>query len=221
MLKHILRLRVIFLLLTPTFPFGQSSLWQDRSLYGDGLEAGQMIEVKINEVFHINIDSRWDTSSKIEFQLSPDIKNLPFISPSEQSKMRDRQSKARYRVRDELHFSIQAIVGAPRQNNVYPIQARKSLIVDLKPIQVILTGLINPKYVRNDTINSKHIANLNLSISAEPPADRDNTIRLKPPRPEDIKDPRNPPPSKAELSEVEKQRILLKHLQEIIGILNR
>ena len=221
MFKLTLHQRILFLLLTSTSPFGQSSLWQDKSPYVNDLKAGQMIEVKIDEVFHINIDSKWDTSTKIKFQLSPDTKNLPFMYSSEQSKVKDRQSKARYRIRDRLNFSLQAIVGAPQQNNIYPIQAQKSLIIDLKPTRIRLTGLINPKHVRNDRISSKHIANLNLHILTDPPPERDSTIQLKPPKPEDIRDPQNPPPAKAELSEAEKQKILLKHLQEIIGILNR
>ena len=219
--KFAFLLKLIFLFLTFTLLLGQSSLWQGKSPYGDNLEAGQMIEVKIDEVFDININSKWDNSAKIELQLLPDTKNLPFLKSSEQSKTRSRQSQARYQIRDKLNFTMQAVIGAPQQNNLYPIQAQKSLIIDLKPTSITLTGLINPRYVRNNTISSKHVANLNLNINTEPPADRDTSLRLKPPKPEEITDPQNPPSPKAELSEAERQQILLRHLQEIIGVLNR
>ena len=221
MVRFIFRSVVVLLTLTLVSILGQSSLWQDRNPYRDNIEPGQMLEVKVDEVFHINIDSQWDTNTRIQLQLLPDTKNLPFLSSSEQSKTKDSQSKARYRIRDRLAFSMQAIVGASQQNNIYPIQARKTLVIDGKPTRITLTGFIDPKYVKNDMVSSRHVADLNLSVRTEPPPVLDNSIQLKPPRPEEITDPENPPPDKAELSEAEKQAILLNHLREIIGILSR
>ena len=199
----------------------QVSLWQNQNPYGDNLKAGELLEVKVQEIFNVKVDSKWTSDSQAELSLTPDTKNLPFLSSSEQSKANKKNASAKYRIKDELNFSIPAVIGQPQPgSNLYPIQARKSVIIDLKPTQIVLTGLIHPKYVKNSMIHSKYIAELQLNITSAPPIARENTIGLKPPKPEDIKDPNNPPASKAELSEEEKQKILLQHLQRIIGVLN-
>ncbi len=209
-----------FVLFFTYFARGQVSLWQDRNIYGNNLQAGQLIEVKVDENFVININSKWDTSKKIDLQLLPDTKNFNFLFPSQQNKNSNRNTNVQFQIRDSYHFSIQAVVGQPGAGtSLYSLQARKDIVVDRKPASILLSGLIHPKYVKNDQVSSKHIANLRLNVIAEPPPERDTSIALKPPEPEEIEDPENPPPSKAELSEQEKQDILLRHLQEIIEAL--
>ena len=212
----------IFLMLCSSVLFSQTSLWQDAGANGSELQAGSLVEVRVHEVFRINIDSEWRLNSKAELNLTPDTKNLPFLSASNQNKSGSKDAQARYRIRDSFYFNMQAVIGEPQAGSgLYPIQARRVIVIDLKPTQVVLSGLIHPKHVKGDAIESKHIAELRLNVTTRPPSDRDTSIALKPPLPEEITDPERPPPATAELSEQEKQRILLRHLQEVIGLLNQ
>ena len=200
----------------------QVSLWTNTGSYGNSLRPGSVINVKVNEAFRININSKWNVSSKAELNLLPDTKTLPFLSTSEQSKNRNKNVSATHRIKDILSFNLQAVIGQPQQGSgLYPIQATRSILIDLKPTQITLSGLVDPKYVQNDVVASSHIVNLQLTVRTQPPFERDGSIQLKPPRPEEITDPNNVPPNQAKLSEQEKQNILLKHLQEIIGLLNQ
>ncbi len=200
----------------------QVSLWKNAGFHGNSLRPGSVVEIKVNEIFHINIDSKWNVSNKAELNLLPDTNTLPFLFSSEQSKKRNKDTRAKYSIKDMLSFSLQALIGQPQQGSgLYPIQARRSILIDLKPTQITLSGLVDPKYVQNGIVTSSHILNLQLNIRTQPPFDRDNSIQLKPPRPEEITEPNNVPPNQAKLSEQEKQDILLKYLQEIIGLLNQ
>ncbi len=202
--------------------YAQISLWRDTSIYDSKLVSGDVIKVKVEEIFHIKIDSKWDVGNKTKLSLSPDTKILPFLSPSTQSKNRHQNTQAKYRMKDTLNFQLQAVIGTPKKGSkLYPIQAKKSILMNSKPTQITLSGLINSKYVKNNTIKSIHIVNLKLNIQTQPSFSQDNSIVLKSPRPEEIIDPKNPPPDKAKLSEQEKQRILLKYIQKIVGQLNQ
>ena len=210
---------IIFFLFSFVSIFSQS-LWQERNYVINGVYSGGLLEVDINEAFLVEINSEWNTAQKANLNLVPDTKNLSFLTASQESKSYDKTAKAKYKIKDKYRFYIQAQVGEPVKG-LYPITAKKSIIIDLKPTQLILSGIIDPKHVKSGQIQSRYISDFKLNIITEPSIPVDDSISLKQPKPEDIKDPNNPPAAKAELSEQEKQVILLKHLQGVLGLLKR
>ncbi len=200
--------------------WAQTSLWQDHNPYISAVRSGDILEILVDENLVTDVDSKWERSDKLELKLYPDTKNLPFLNSSEQSRADNRNNKVRYKLKDGLSFRIAGIVGEARNDGrVYTLQATRNVRVDGKPAQVQLSALFDPRQVKNRTVRSSQLAELAIVIVSEPPVVRNTTINLKPPRnPADTTPPQ--PVSTAELSEQEKQQILLRHLQQILGGLN-
>ena len=179
----------IFLFLLCSISLFSQSLWKDKNYIINGVRPGQLVEVDINESFLVEINSQSESSQKASLSLVPDTKNLPFLTPSEQNKNYSANSKTKYKIRDKYHFYIQAQIGEPENSSLmlYPIRARKVVLIDLKPTQIILAGVIDPKNIKNGKIESRYIADLQLNILTETPIPKDETIALKAPSPIVIK----------------------------------
>lgn len=212
------RMLVVFLpfyMLSKTF--SQNSLWKDHNPYRKAYVPGELIEIDVREKFAVDAEGIWENGQRLEFKLYPDTKNLPFLTNSEQSKNRKKNSKTKYKLRDNYNFKVMGILEAGTAPNMN-IRAQKTVSVDGKPARMVLTGIIDPGKVKQGKITSSQIANLSLTITGELPVPRAQNINLKPPA-----NPNQPQPAvnRAELSEQEKQTYLLQHLREILGGLNQ
>lgn len=213
-MQFLVRLILVFLLFYFVAEiFSQNSFWKDHNPYRPGYSVGQLVEIEVTEKFAVDAEGTWENGQRLEFKLYPDTKNLPFLNNSEQSKNRKKNSKTKYKLRDNYRFMLTGILQAGTAPNM-GIRAEKTINVDGKPARMLLTGIIDPGKVKHGRIKSSQIANMSLSITSEAPVSRPQNINLKPPA-----DPNRPQPAinKAELSEQEKQQLLLQHLREILG----
>ncbi|MBV6493511.1 MAG: hypothetical protein LDLANPLL_01534 [Turneriella sp.] len=208
---------IAFLLIPFTASIAQESIWRDQNPYVAPPKEGEIIAIEVNESFNLVSDGEWKSAQKFEMKLVPDTKNIPFLTTSEQNKSRSKSSNANNKTRDSYRFHLTGILGARQSNGNYPITAQKSLTVDGKPVNIRLTGVIDPRRISKGSIESRFVGNLNLQIQSEPPFPKDEKLDLKPPPGTDP----NSKPTMTEFSDQLRKELLIEHMKQILGGLNQ
>lgn len=209
---------IFVLILGATAPAGaQESLWRDQNPYASPPRDGEIVAIEVNESFHIVSDGQWKSSQQFEMKLVPDTKNIPFLTNSQQNKSRSKSSNSNNKTRDSYRFQLTGILGAKQADGNYPINAQKSLNIDGKPVNVRLTGIIDPRRIRQGTIESRFVGNLSLTVQSEPPFPKDQKLDLKPPVGTDP----NAKPTMTEFSDQLRKELLIEHMKQILGGMNQ
>lgn len=205
------------LVLMTTSINAQASLWKDQNPYTAPPKEGEIIAIEVNESFNIVSDGAWQQSQKFEMKLVPDTKNIPFLTTSEQNKSRSKSSNANNKTRDSYRFHLTGILGARQVNGNYPVTAQKSINVDGKPVNIRLTGIVDPRRISKGAIESRFVGNLSLQIQSEPPFPKDEKLNLQPPPGTDP----NSKPTITEFSDQLRKELLIEHMKQILGGLNQ
>ena len=195
----------------------QESLWRDQNPYTSPPRDGEIVSIEVNETFNIVSDGQWKSSQQFEMKLVPDTKNIPFLTNSQQNKSRSKSSSSNNRTRDSYRFHLTGILGARQADGNYPISAQKSLNIDGKPVSVRMTGIVDPRRIRQGTIESRFIGNLTLTLQSEPPFPKDQKLDLKPPAGTDP----NSKPTMTEFSDQLRKELLIEHMKQILGGMNQ
>lgn len=191
----------------------QESLWRDQNPYIAPPREGEIVAIEVNESFNIVSDGSWKSSQQFEMKLKPDTKNIPFLTTSEQSKSRSKSSNTNNKTRDTYRFHLTGVLGARQADGNYPVTAQKSLNVDGKPVNIRLTGIVDPRRISKGAIESRFVGNLSLQIQSEPPFPKDQKLNLKPPAGTDP----NSKPTVTEFSDQLRKELLIEHMKQILG----
>jgi hypothetical protein len=194
----------------------QESLWRDQNPYVAPARNGEIVAIQVNESFQLVSDGQWNSSQKFEMKLVPDTKNIPFLTASQQSKSHSKNSNNNSKLRDTYKFQLTGILGAKQADGNFPINAQKNLNIDGKPVRISLTGIIDPRRIRQGMIDSRFIGNLTLNVQSEPPFPKDNKLNLKPPAGTDP----NSKPTMTEFSDQLRKELLIEHMKQILGGMN-
>ena len=194
----------------------QESLWRDQNPYVSPTREGEILEIEVTETFSIDTDGQWDNAHRYQTKLVPDTKNIPFLTTSEQSKSNSKNNRNRYKLKDQYRFSVTGQLGKKQDNGNFEINAQRSTTLDGKPVRITLSGVIDSRRIKQGKIESKHIANLSMTITSEPPFPKDQKLNLQPPPGTDPKSK----PGVTEFSESLRKELLIEHMKQILGGLN-
>lgn len=169
-------------------------------------------------VLYINHD--WEADNEYSLKLVPDSENLEFLKQSEVNKTRNRNDKARYRLRNRVQLQMTATLMQADAAGNFTIEGSKSLVVDGKPGNIVISGTVAPRFIEDGVVKSADIADFRFNMTARIQAPRDNRVNMVQPQPggapgtaTEAADPR--------LSEADRNRIILQYMQEILGAMGQ
>jgi len=201
----------------------QVSLWVDQNVYSTEIEEGQLYQIKINEVFNIQVDSSKDQKGSLELKLTPEKNYTSFLQAANVSRNRTDKNEVKSSVKDQYQFSLMGVIGKTN-GKLFSISAQKNILLDGKKISIALTGLVNNKSVINNVILSTRIAQLNIQIIAKANIKRDSAKLTNEKKDKNAANNKNEEQKVTILptiSKADKKRILQLYLREILGAINK
>lgn len=207
-----------FSLLYFSFSLFSQSLWIDTDPYSSGqkIKVGSVIKVVLKDGLKSEYEFEGKKDESHTIKSIPDKKIVsdltPFNSDRSLAKKKNGKSKSSGKILGSLSVLVTEI--DPNTGNLI-IAGTKETYIDKEKNVLRLTGIASPKDLKEDKIiSSDLIANLKMefqgSISEEILTSPD--VRLK-----ETKNPDGSVSVKAELSENEKQEIILKNLKKMLG----
>ncbi|MBE7438067.1 MAG: flagellar basal body L-ring protein FlgH [Spirochaetales bacterium] len=202
--------KLLLLLAVPAFLLAED-LWKDHNPYAGqtGLLPGAVLRLVVHEPVLVEYEYEETADSKATIKIVPDKKVADFLSDASSDQSQVGSRKAKVRAKTALRLELAVIVRSV-DGELATISGQKSLIYENGRAQQLfsVSGKVHRRDVSGDrTIRSAQVADLELLVSGAPlPFQAGLTMKQG-----DDGQPR------AELSREEKERILLEHLNRILG----
>lgn len=179
------------------------------------IRIGDVIKLVVDEPVIIEYDYEADRDDHRTVKLAPDRQVFSFLpgADDDRSYVDKNRSKIRSRVRLRMHIGVRVTA---IENGVIQFQGTRRLGYEQGRLeqQMQSTGFVSLRDIGRDrTVLSRNVADLQVMIVGRPNEQRENL----PLKQEPGVNPGDPPVIKADMTDAEKQRLLLDYLNRLLG----
>lgn len=193
------------------------SLWTEKNPYSvrQNIKVGSAVYVKIRNGLQAEFELESNADETLTLKAMPDKKIVPDMPSYNSDRTITRKNKGKIKSVGKIRGNLTALVtGVDPNTGLLTIQGNKSSLINGEENSLTLVGNVAPEFVDKDSsLDADKIANLRVSYNG-----RINPKEVVPPIA--LKSVTNPDGSvtiKAELSEEEKQRLILNQLNRLLG----
>ena len=199
------------ILFIATFAYG-ATIWQDRDIYSTdrNLQVGDIIVVNVSDLSKLKFEVELKNNSSSDVMSNPDVTITGFLPKIQGSKNIKNNESTNYIGNSKLEFAIAARITGRQQNGLSAINGLRVYSFNGITNSIQITGVIDPKQLSAGTINSEQVADFRLQITER----KDGLTIAKPALAEGES-------ANANLTEAEKQQILIDYLEKMIRELTR
>lgn len=179
------------------------------------IRVGDVIKLVVDEPVIVEYDYEGDRDDHRTIKLAPDRQTLSFLPPvdDDRSYVDKNRSKIRSRVRLRMHFGVRV---AAIENGIIRFQGTRRLGYEQGRLeqQMQSSGFVSLRDIGRDrSVLSRNVADLQIVIIGRPQEQRENLqLKQEPPA-----NPADPPVIRADMTDSEKQRLLLDYLNRLLG----
>ncbi len=192
----------------------RATLWRERNIYSsaENLQPGDTVIININDVTKIkfNIDLKNKNVSNVSS--NPDMTITGFLPKIAADKSISNDDSIKIEGKGDIAIKLAATVEQLQPNGNYSVGGARQLIFNGIANTISVSGTINPKLLKGRSINSSDVTNFRMEIATtklgagmtinRPALQLDETAN-------------------SNLTEQEKQQIIIDYLQKMLGELNR
>nr|WP_235596796.1 flagellar basal body L-ring protein FlgH [Leptospira alstonii] len=194
-----------------------SSLWTDKNPYSirQSIKVGSPIYVKIRNGLQAEFELESNADETLTLKSMPDKKIISDMPSYNNDRTITRKNKGKIKSLGKVKGNLTALVTAVDPNTgLLSIQGQKANLINGEENSLLLSGTVSPEFVEKDSsIDADKIANLRVDFNGRiKPRQTTPPIVLK-----TVTNPDGSVTTKAELSEEEKQRLILNHLNRLLG----
>jgi len=195
-----------------------SSLWKDKNPYSASVEInnGDIIQIVFTEGIKTDYQVEYKSDSNYKIMSNPDKKMIPEINSFEADQSIARNINGKSKTQGKVIGRMAArIVGLDVNGDNLEIEGRRETRFDNDRQIITVKGTIARKDLGSSrSVDSSRVANLEINYIANPtPRNLQNPdIGIK-----QTQNPDGTSTFKAELSEVEKQELILKYMKRMLG----
>lgn len=199
-----------------SIPFADD-LFSGRNPYvqSDDLRPGEVLKLVIDEPVVLEYEYESDRDDHSVIKLSPDKQILPFLPGASDDRSFTNKGRGKIRVRGRLRLNLAVRIAAIENGVVRFAGTRRLGYEEGRLTQTMqATGFVSVSDIARDhTVLSRSIADFTLTVRGAPVERRERIpLKTEPPAHEG-----EPPRIRADLSDAEKQRILLEYLNRLLG----
>jgi flagellar L-ring protein precursor FlgH len=187
------------------------SIWKDRNPYSsqDDLAVGSVVVVNINDVTDMRFTLSMSNKSTSAVSVNPDMTITGFLPKIASDRKINHDDSTQFAGKGKFSFSVAARV-RNRVGTMLNVAGSRTYAVNGVATVVTVTGLVDPVLLKGRSIDSNNVADFNLTITG---VKQGITVQ----RPALKKDET----ASANLTEAEKQKIIIDYLQKMLGELTR
>ncbi|TGK13018.1 flagellar biosynthesis protein FlgH [Leptospira fletcheri] len=193
------------------------SQWQDKNPYArsQNLKVGTAVFVRLKDGWNAEFEIESTADENITVKSVPDKKIIPDNPSFNSDRSIVRKNKGKIKSQGKLKGSLTATVTAiDPATGLLTVQGQRTSTYNGEPSSVSLSGRLSPEFLsRDNSVDADRIADLQIQfVGRIEPKDLRPPIAMK-----TITNPDGSVTLKAELSDEEKQRIILEQLNRLLG----
>ena len=221
-----MKIIIIIFLITKSIVSQSNSLWVDSNPYStgqQGLQVGAIVRVILKDGIKAEYNYEAGKDETITIKSAPDKKTVPEIMGFNSDKSITGKKNGKEKSQSKILGSMAAQVTALDASGNLIIKGQRDAMYDTGKSILKISGLVSPGDIKDgNAVESDRVAELKLEYIASPIEKnlKDPDIQLKPaldPKGKPIIGPDGLPVQKAELSETERQKIILKNIKRLLG----
>ncbi|MDI7229615.1 flagellar basal body L-ring protein FlgH [Leptospira santarosai] len=195
----------------------ESSLWTDKNPYSmrQNIKVGSPLYVKIKNGIQAEFELESNADETLTLKVMPDKKIVPDMPSYNSDRTITRKNKGKIKSLGKIKGNLTVLVTAVDPNTgLLTIRGQKMNVINGEENSLLLSGTVSPEFVEKDSsVDADKIADLQVSFNGRiKPREVIPPISLK-----TVANPDGSVTTKAELSEEEKQRLILNQLNRLLG----
>lgn len=191
-----------------------ASIWSDKNIYssGESLRVGDIISVNIDDISQMRFTMNLNDSGNFSIRSNPDATITGFLPKVSSEKKITSTDKTDVNEKGTLKIVIGSRITARQNDGKLQVGGAREYSFNGVTSRFTLTGIIDPASVKGGSVRSRDIANLRLEIRGLKEAPGVNIAR-PPLKPDET--------ASTNLTEEEKQRIIVEYLNKMLKELSR
>jgi len=205
------RIKTAFLLLM-LIPLVSATVWKDREIYSSNtnLQVGDIIIVSIRDLSRFKFDVKLKNSTSTDIMSNPDITITGFLPRVSANKNFKNNEATGFDGSTKINVSIATRVTERQANGYSVITGTRTYSFNGITNTLAVRGIIDPAMINGGVIDSENVADFTIQITGR----KDGLTIRKDQIPADGK-------ASTELTEQEKQQIVIDYLEKMIRELTR
>lgn len=208
------RVLALIILAAITAPVSAATLWREKSLYSAGqeLKVGDVIVVAVADISKMSFSMNMNSKSSSSISSNPDVNITAFLPKVVADKKSTTSDTTELKNKSDLNIEIAAAVIARTPEGKYQIRGTKEYVFNGVSSRFEVSGTVDPAMLNGRTVRSSDVVGFRLVVSGTKEG-LGMAITRAP-----LKEGELP---KAELTDAEKQKIIIDYLTKMLGELSR
>lgn len=188
-----------------------ATIWVDRNLYSSSssLNVGDVIIVNVNDISSLKYNINLGSKNSNDITSNPDMTITGFLPKISGNRKSASSDSTQFSGSGSLKISVAATVAAKTANGMYTVAGVRVYSFNGVASTITVAGVLDPALIKGRIISSDNLANFRIEIRS---ASEGINIQRQPKEGEAVK---------AELSEAEKQKVVVDYLQRVIRELTK
>lgn len=203
---------VIILVISISSLLNAGTIWKEKDIYSTdkNLQVGDIILVNVRDFSKLKFDIALNNNSSSNITANPDVTITGFLPKVSSNKNIKNNESTNFNGNSKIDFSIAARVTEKQNNGYAAVSGTRIYTFNGITNTLIITGVVDPKFLNSGTIDSGQVADFRIQITGrkEGLTIRKNQLR------EGEK-------LTTELTDAEKQQILIDYLEKMIRELTK
>lgn len=203
---------VIILVISISSLLNAGTIWKEKDIYSTdkNLQVGDIILVNVRDFSKLKFDIALNNNSSSNITANPDVTITGFLPKVSSNKNIKNNESTNFNGNSKIDFSIAARVTEKQNNGYAAVSGTRIYTFNGITNILIITGVVDPKFLNSGTIDSGQVADFRIQITGrkEGLTIRKNQLR------EGEK-------LTTELTDAEKQQILIDYLEKMIRELTK
>ncbi|MCB1327088.1 MAG: flagellar basal body L-ring protein FlgH [Spirochaetales bacterium] len=194
------------------------SLWRDHNPYNPSanIRTGTILKLHVEETVIIEYEYESTVDETVTIKLKPDQTVTEFLPPVDTEQNITRQNNDTLRSHGKIRFEMAVRVDSQPEEDIVSIVGTRQIAQENGRTRQVfqVRGFVHVEDIKpGRRVNSADVADLDIRITGAPvPQNRDRRLRQEPGA-----TPEEPARATAELSDQEKQQLLLEYLNRVLG----
>lgn len=195
-----------------TVSLNSSTIWRDRNIYSTEGQpvVGDIVVVKVTDFSKFKYEVKLNNASSTEVISNPDITITGFLPNISSNKNIKNNETTSFSGNSNMEMSIAATITGTENNGHAVISGVRSYTFNGVVTTVAINGIVDPKFIDAGSVNSNHVSNFAIQITG-----RKEGLVVRPAPLEEGGT------ASLQLTEAEKQRIIVDYLEKIVRELTR
>lgn len=184
-----------------------ATIWQDRNLYSSdtNLAPGNVIVVAVNDISDLRFTLSFSNQISSAVNANPDATITGFLPKISATKKTTADDRTQMQGKGSLKLTVATRILNRAANGMYAIAGSKTYTFNGASTVITVTGLVDPGLLRGRTIDARHVADFGLEIRGLKEGMALQRAALK-----------QDETAKSDLTEDEKQKIIVDYLQKML-----